>query len=55
MLEATLLQLAATPARPIHEVNQEFRAIVLRVEQVLSFELEHWRLLMSRHEHDVSP
>jgi hypothetical protein len=37
------------------DLDLEFRALALRTEQSLSFELEQWMLLMERHEHELSP
>ncbi len=41
------------PQRPITEIDLDFRALVLRVEQTLSNELEQWLLLMDRSEYEV--
>jgi hypothetical protein len=41
------------PHRSITEIDLDFRALVLRVEQTLSSELEQWHLLMDRSEYDV--
>ena len=39
--------------RPLTEIDLDFRALVLHVEQTLSNELEEWHLLMDRSEYEV--
>jgi len=40
--------------RSLAEIDFDFRALALRTEQSLSFEMEQWMLLMERPEHEVA-
>jgi len=58
IIESLLLEANGTSAlghpRSLREIDSDFSAAALRVEQTLSFEGERWATLMERPEHEVS-
>jgi len=56
-LEALILEAkrGLGASRDLDKIHFDFRALALRVEASLSFEMEQWMLLMERQEQEVSP
>ncbi len=46
-------EVASSKTRTSQQIDIDFRATVLRVEEALSFEIEQWLVLMNRPEHEV--